>query len=73
MKHLLSCQGTKELSFPLICPVCDMTMDDAKALLIHSAKCVSWPEDVAGQQEDLGEFEMQLIENTRNLATARFL
>ncbi|KAF9090664.1 hypothetical protein BGX27_002201 [Mortierella sp. AM989] len=71
-KHLLSCPGIKELSFSLLCPTCRLMIADVDALSSHTWQCVFWPEDVKSQQEGLREFEAQLIENTRHMATARY-
>ncbi|KAF9203057.1 hypothetical protein BGZ59_001836 [Podila verticillata] len=71
-KHLLSCPGVKELSFSLSCPTCELTIADAEALSSHIWQCVFWPEDLKSQQEGLREFEAQLIENIKHMATARY-
>ncbi|KAG0007422.1 hypothetical protein BGZ81_004922, partial [Podila clonocystis] len=71
-KHLLSCPGVREQSFSLSCPTCELTIADAEALSSHTWQCDFWPEDIKSQQEGLREFEAQLIENTRHMATARY-
>ncbi|KAF8925784.1 hypothetical protein BGZ47_003071, partial [Haplosporangium gracile] len=68
-KHLLSCPGSGNLSFPLSCSVCEVEIASAKVLSSHVIVCKSWPVE----EDDFDKIDVQLIKDTGHPATARFV